>query len=432
MPVRYQPRGSTASEISASVEAALRTGGLDAGDPLPPVRALAADLGVSPATVAAAYQALRQRGVVVTSGRNGTRIRPRPAVIGTRGAWRMAVPDGALDLLSGEPDPRLLPVLSLDRASDRPLPDLAAEMFARDGLDLTGAAIGVTSGALDAIERVLGAHLRPGDRIAIEDPGWAGALDLVAALGLDAVPMAVDDEGPTVAGLTAALAAGARAVVVTSRAQNPTGAAVTRARALALRSVLAARPEVLVIEDDHAAQLSDVDLHPLAGAVPRWAFVRSVSKPYGPDLRLAVVAGDSETIGRLEGRQRLGAGWVSSILQRVVAGLWTSPEVDALIVRARDSYRVRRTMLLDALLARGLAATGRTGINVWVPVPDETAAVARLRSDGYAVAPGSLFRQATGPAIRITVSQLGPQDIEPLADAVARAARPESLRQSWS
>jgi DNA-binding transcriptional MocR family regulator len=432
VPVRYQLRGSTASEISASVEAGLRGGGLDAGDLLPPVRALAADLGVSPATVAAAYQSLRSRGVVVTSGRNGTRIRPRPAVIGTRGAWRMAVPAGALDLLSGEPDPRLLPSPSLARASDRPLPELAAEMLARDSVDLAGAAIGVTSGALDAFERVIGAHLRPGDRIAIEDPGWAGALDLVAALGLVAVPMAMDDDGPTVAGLTAALAAGARAVVATSRAHNPTGAAVTRVRSSALRSVLATRPDVLVIEDDHAAQLSDVELSPLAGAVPNWAFIRSVSKPYGPDLRLAVVAGDEETIARLEGRQRLGAGWVSSILQRIVAGLWTSPEVDALIARARESYRLRRTALSDALVARGLPATGRTGINVWVPVPDETAAVARLRSDGYAVAPGALFRQATGPAIRITVSHLEPHDMEPLSDAVARAARPESLRQSWS
>ena len=64
-------------------------------------------------------------------------------------------------------------------------------------------------------------------------------------------------------------------------------------------------------------------------------------------------------------------------------------------------------------MSRGLPATGRTGINVWVPVPDETAAVARLRSDGYAVAPGALFRQAAGPGLRITVSNLRPSDIEP-------------------
>jgi DNA-binding transcriptional MocR family regulator len=375
--------------------------------------------------VASAYQALRQRGIVETHGRNGTRIRTRPAVAGGRRAWQLSVPSDALDLLSGQPDPRLLPPLApifANLPDGVSLVDLAAEAFARDGVDLRGAAIAVAGGALDAIERVLGAHLRPGDRIAIEDPGWAAMLDLAAALGLPAVPMPVDDEGPTVAGLRAALAAGARAVVVTSRAHNPTGAAVTRARAGALRDVLREHPDVLVIEDDHAAQLSDVDLFPLAGTLRSWAFVRSVSKPYGPDLRLAVLAGDEETIARMVGRQRLGTGWVSTVLQRLVVGLWTSPEVAALIRSARESYALRRSALVGALAERGIAARGRTGINVWVTVPDETAAVARLRSDGYAVAPGAMFRQVTAPGLRITVSHLSPADVEPLADAITRAA----------
>ena len=425
MAVRYQLTGSTASEISAGVEAGIRTGGLPAGATLPPVRTLAADLGVSPATVAAAYQALRQRGIVETAGRNGTRIRSRPAVSGGRGAWLLAVPPGAVDLQSGHPDERLLPPLEPVLAalpSENRLRELAAAALAADGVDLSGAAIAVTGGALDAIERLLGAHLRPGDRVAIEDPGWANLLDLVAALGLHPQPMPVDDEGPTEAGLRAALAAGARAVIVTSRAHNPTGAAVTEARATGLRDVLRMRPDVLVIEDDFAAQLATVDLFSLAGAVHNWAFVRSVSKPYGPDLRVAIVAGDEETIARVQGRQRLGTGFVSGILQRAVAALWTSPQVTSLIADARDAYDQRRFALIDALGDRGLVATGRLGLNVWVRVPNETAAVARLREDGYAVAPGAAYRQLTPPALRITVSRLSVTDIEPLADAVVRAA----------
>jgi DNA-binding transcriptional MocR family regulator len=426
--VRYQLRGSTASEIGTSIETGVRTGALVAGDTLPPVRALAADLGVSPATVAAAYQALRQRGIVETAGRNGTRIRPRPAVARLRGSWRPAVPDGAVDLLAGLPDPRLLPRLDPILASlpaDNALPELAAEAFARDGVD--GGAIAITGGALDAIERVLTADLHPGDRIAIEDPGWAGMRDLAAALGMPAVPMAVDDDGPTVAGLQAALAAGARAVIVTTRAHNPIGAAVTATRAAELRVVLREHQDVLLIEDDHAAQLSAVDLFPLAGTVPNWAFIRSVSKPYGPDLRLAVVAGDEQTIGRGSGRQALGTGWVSTVLQRTVAALWTSSEVAAVIDEARDAYEQRRRGLVAALTDRGIAATGRTGLNVWVPVPDEMVAVTRLREDGYAVAPGARFRQITPPGLRITVSLLDLPAIEPLADAVLRAV---TMRQS--
>jgi hypothetical protein len=75
--------------------------------------------------------------------------------------------------------------------------------------------------------------------------------------------------------------------------------------------------------------------------------------------------------------------------------------------------------MLAALRERGIEAVGRTGINVWMPVADETQAVASLREAGYAVAPGHLYRIASPPAIRITVASLQPHEIEPLADAVA-------------
>src|SRR5262249_28366676 len=153
-------------------------------------------------------------------------------------------------------------------------------------------------------------------------------------------------------------------VVVTSRAHNPTGATVTAARAAALRSVLADFPDVLVVEDDHAGELSVQPLHALAGATGSWAFVRSVSKAYGPDLRVALLAGDEATVARVQGRQRLGTGWVSTILQRTAVELMTDPAVAEQVARARSSYEERREALVAALVARGLPAVGRSGLNV--------------------------------------------------------------------
>ena len=109
MSVRYHLTGSTAAEISASVEAGVREGKLAPGEALPPVRSLAAQLRVSPATVASAYRCLRERGLIETAGRRGTRIRPRPPVAGPRSS--MPPPPGGVDLASGEPDPALLPDL---------------------------------------------------------------------------------------------------------------------------------------------------------------------------------------------------------------------------------------------------------------------------------------------------------------------------------
>ncbi len=427
-------------EIAASVERAVGAGDLEPGQLLPPMRELAVELGVNPNTVAAAYRTLRERGVIETAGRRGSRVRSAPATTG-RDHIRVDVPVGVRDVSSGNPDPALLPPLAQAFTaaavqSDREpvlYGDVAVEpelaRIARAALDADGVPDGplaVVSGSLDAVERVLTAHLKPGDAVAVEDPGWGRTLDLVPALGLRTVPVGVDDEGPLPGDVRGALEAGARALIITDRAQNPTGAAVSAARARALRAVLRAHPEILLIEDDHGHGIVDVPLHPLAGVTRHWAFVRSVAKAYGPDLRLAVLTGDTLTVDRVRGRQRLGPGWVSRILQRAVVRLWADGTVDARAVAA--AYGERREALIGALAKRGVAAHGRSGMNVWVPVPDETGVVARLLHAGWAVAPGARFRMSAQPGIRITVSTLATDETGPLADAVAAALGPAPAR----
>ncbi len=412
------------------------SGELQPGQPLPPMRELAQRLGVNPNTVAAAYRTLRERGVIETAGRRGSRVRAKPATTG-REFIRVEVPPGVRDVSAGNPDPALLPALGPVFAAaaaqgdrepvlygDAPVdPELAR--VARAELDADGVPDGpvaVTSGSLDAMERVLAAHLKAGDAVAVEDPGWGSLLDLVPALGLRTLPVAVDDQGPLPEEVRRVLAAGARALVVTDRAQNPTGAALGPARARALRSVLREHPGTLLIEDDHGHGIVDLPLHPLAGTTRSWAFVRSAAKACGPDLRLAVLTGDPVTLDRVRGRQRLGPGWVSRITQRAVARLWTDDAVDARAVAG--VYGRRRDALLGALAEHGVTGQGRSGLNVWIPVPDETGAVARLLHAGWAVAPGARFRLAAPPGIRITVSTLGEEEAGPLAAAVAAAAGP--------
>ena len=405
----------------------MRDGRLVPGAALPPVRGLANDLGVSPGTVAAAYRALRDRGVVETAGRGGTRVRARPA-IASRGGRLPQIPPGVTDLATGAPDPALLQKLR-GRAIDarpvnygygRPLDDLLD--LARERLEadrVPAAHLTVTSGALDGIERLLTAHLRPGDRVAVEDPGWAHLLDMVAGIGLVPVSMPVDRAGPTEDGLQNALNLGATAVVLTSRAQNPTGAVVTASRARALRRILRGYRGIMTIEDDHAAELSGDQPYPLCGSTDSWAYVRSASKPYGPDLRLAVLAGDEATVARVEGRLRLGAGWVSTILQRLLVELWRDAEAAAAVDHAKRTYAQRRMALREAL--GSIDSLGDSGLNVWIPVADETSVVAGMREAGYAVAPGSVFRLASGPGIRVTTARLPPAEAPKVAAAIRRA-----------
>src|SRR6266581_3552001 len=150
---QYHVTGRRSAEIAASVEAGVRDGRLGPGTTLPTVRELAAGLGVSPATVAAAYAALRRRGVVTASGRRGTRVADLP-----------------------------------------PLVEVASAQLRGEGVP--AGPVTVVGGAMDGVERVLAAHLRPGDRVAVEDPGYPRVFDLLAALGLAAEPVRLDRAGP--------------------------------------------------------------------------------------------------------------------------------------------------------------------------------------------------------------------------------------------
>ncbi|MYX57305.1 GntR family transcriptional regulator, partial [Streptomyces sp. SID8382] len=111
----YPIVGRRAAEIAASVERAIGAGELSPGQLLPPLRELAGRLGVNPNTVAAAYRVLRERGVIETAGRRGSRVRSRPS--STPREWIGVDATGARDLTSGNPDPALLPPLGAPLAA---------------------------------------------------------------------------------------------------------------------------------------------------------------------------------------------------------------------------------------------------------------------------------------------------------------------------
>jgi DNA-binding transcriptional MocR family regulator len=431
---QYRVQAASAAELVGNVEAAVAGGVLVPGERLPSVRRLALEVGLSPATVAAGLAELRRRGVVVTEPRRGTRIGSGPPVGSTRAP--LPVPPGARDLSRGNPDPALLPDLAraLARAKlpvrlygEPPvLGELAA--VAREQLRADGVpseALCFVSGALDGIERVLEAHLRPGDRVAVENPGYAALFDLLRARGLALEPVELDQRGMLPEALAGALARGASAVVITPRGQNPTGATLDRSRARELRAVLSRSPRALVIEDDHLGPVAGSELHSTVAGCERWAATRSVAKALGPDLRLAALVGDAQTLDRVQGRQQCGPGWVSHILQALVLSLWSDAAVDELIDCARAAYAERRGRLLEHLDRLGVPAMGASGLNVWVPVEDETGVVGALLQRGWVLAPGAPYRLVgSPPAIRVTTATLSGPEAGRLAGDLADVLAP--------
>ncbi|MEY8040073.1 aminotransferase class I/II-fold pyridoxal phosphate-dependent enzyme [Saccharopolyspora cebuensis] len=270
------------------------------------------------------------------------------------------------------------------------------------------------------MERLLSTHLTRGDAVAVEDPCFLSSVGTMRLNGYRSVPVALDADGMTPSGLSRALDAGVRAVVCTPRAHNPTGASLTRQRAEELRGLLSQHPEVLVIEDDHFSMISARTYHRITPAdAPRWALVRSVSKSLGPDLRLAFVLCDEASAAQLSTRLSSTAGWVSHVLQHIVATLLHDAKTARLLQHARDSYAERLRLLASALHEHGISLPpDRDGLNAWIPVGrSEQRLIDALASRGWAVRGGSDFAVTArgGGALRVTTSTISPQQAETFA-----------------
>src|SRR5688572_10492421 len=162
-------------------------------------------------------------------------------------------------------------------------------------------------------------------------------------------------------------------------------------RAAAIADVL--RPvTTVVVEDDHANEISSAPLTSVGRWLPeRMVHIRSFSKSHGPDLRLAAVGGAGDVVTAVENRRLLGPGWSSRILQSVLLELIRHPETDATLEAARSAYSSRRRAVSRVLVEHGVDITGTDGINLWMGVDDERAAVVALAAQGIGVAPGAPF-----------------------------------------
>ncbi|MDM4762940.1 aminotransferase class I/II-fold pyridoxal phosphate-dependent enzyme [Galbitalea sp. SE-J8] len=436
--IRSAIQEPTPHGIAGAISRLITSGELAPGDRLPTVRELASALGVSPATVSHAWRTLASAGLIVSRGRSGSFVRSVPRewlprrYRGLEGAL-----EGALDLSRGSPDPALLPDLAaaFARASRRAevvsyqakpdIPEL--HDLLRETWPSAVESITVTNGALDAIDRVLAALARYGDRVVVESPTFPPFIDLMDSYGLEPIRVPLDEHGPRVDAFAAALAQAPSFLLLQPRAQNPTGVSTTPARLAELAGMLArsrSAADAIVIEDDHSAEISVAPAVTFATVLPeRTLHVRSLSKSHGPDLRVGALGGPRPLVDRVVARRLLGPGWTSRMIQVIVYELMTEPQPVAEVALARETYAARQRTMSAALAVRGVRMPTADGINLWLPVADERSAAVQLAATGIRVAPGAPFQLGDdGPHVRVTVGAIS-GELDPIADALAAATR---------
>jgi len=432
--------------IASAIGRLIHGGSLPVDSRLPTVRALSEALSVSPTTVSEAWNTLAGVGAITAQGRRGTLVR-RPSGPGTPLRYRQITEAPGhfdLDLSTGTPDPALLPDLGpvIARVSrqnltssylDNPvLPELEDELVS--SWPFQPEALTVVNGALDALDRTCETVLRLGDRVVVTHPAFPPMLDLLDHIGCEVIAVDLDEEGPAVDSMQSAMTTSPRAIILQPRAHNPTGTSMSQRRCDELASLLAASPGTMIIEDDHTNSIAISPLVSFGAVFPeRTVHIRSFSKSHGPDLRLAALGGAGDVVRAVMNRRLLGPGWSSRILQALLLELLADPAMSDVLAHATATYARRRAVVAHVLREHGVDVGHGDGINLWVPVRNERAALIALASQGIGVAPGAPFLvRPDAEHIRVTVGLVTGDDrrVAEVAERLAAAATHEQLRTS--
>lgn len=440
----YESLGILTSEISdvsaegiaKSVGALISQGKLKPGDLLPPVRRLADELAVSPATVSSAWQKLRVVGVIRTDGRRGTTVCTQSSSAGTTRLSELQRENtGAiLDLSQAVPDPLLLPnfkegllQLSLEHKmtnyfEPQVVPEL--ENIIRSSQPFESEMLMLTNGAMDAIDRILSLIVRPGTVVAVENPTFSPILDLLDKNHANIIGIETDDDGIDPDSLKSAMARHKIELLLHQpHANNPSGHSMTYERELELSKIIHTS-KATIVEIDHSFGIHTGDPTTLGRHFPdRTLYVRGFSKAYGPDLRMASVSGPKKLINPLIQQRQLGPSWTSRLLQSLLLFLLSDENSQRTVAFAKEQYAYRRENLLAELKRREVEVRGKTGTNIWVSVKNENNALMYLALQGIIATPGSAFKASSTNQqhIRIACGQVT-SNFDLLAEKIATAA----------
>jgi GntR family transcriptional regulator/MocR family aminotransferase len=413
------------SQLEQVLRERIQSGRLAAGDPLPPSRRLAADLGVSRGLVVDCYAQLVAEGYLTSHVGSATRVaidaRPLPVPEHTPAPadspwieFRPGVPD-----LSSFPRRDWLWALG-EACRTSPKTDLTygdprgnamlRQVLASYLRRVRGAAADpermvICAGFAQGLGLVLRALAAGGARrVAVEEPGPTYREIVAGRTGMQAVPVPVDEHGIDVAALAAT---GAAAVVVTPAHQAPAGVVMAPGRRHALLA-WARRHDAIVIEDDYDSEFR-YDREPigtLQGLAPdRVALLGSVSKCLAPALRLGWILCPPQLAGPLAHGKRYDDRGCPALDQLALAALLDSGRFDRHLRRMRPVYAARREALVRALRAHapatqisGLAAGFHAVASLPGRTDEETViSCARNRSVGLHGMSAYRFDGATHP-----------------------------------
>lgn len=424
--------------IADAIADDVRSGRLSRGGRLPAQRALAAALGVDLTTVTRAYNEARRRGLLGATVGRGSFIAPNPAVR-PFGAASGAPLDLTMNLPPQFEDRGLVKRMwrgfsDLEARGGLPLllryqdpggsgEDRAAgaQWLAERIAGLTAERTLVAAGAQAALLAVIGALANPGDVLCCEPLVYPGLRAAAAYLGVELVPLEMDEQGVVPASLIQACRdVGPKALCCTPTLHNPTTATMSLGRRQEIVAA-ARRFRLPIIEDDAYGKLPADPPPPLAALAPELTWhIAGLAKLASPALRIAhVVVPGSRDIDPVAAGLRAATGMASPITAAAASRWIRTGTAAAVLAAIREETQARRA-LAGEILGRSFAAPAEA-FHLWLPLPKpwtRAAFQAELQATEVTVSPSDPFTVAGEPPEAVRISLGAPPTRADLASAL--------------
>lgn len=371
--------------IARQLKAAIEQGELSPGKRLPASRVYAQELGVSRATVEAAYGELVAQGWLERRGQAGTFVNasvvpgpsaPEPVWFGGEQPepqpFQMGLP--ALDLFPRAQWARVMGRrLRTQTRFDLALGDVCGEMTLRSAIveylrfsrsiECMPEQVFITTGYAASMTLVLQTLGKPGDKIWLEDPGFPLIRPLIASQQIEFCPVPVDEEGMNIEeGIR--LAPDARFALLTPAHQSPLGVALSLARRHQLLEWAASR-EAWIVEDDYDSEFryQGKPLPPVKSldSPQRVIYAGTFSKSMFPALRVAWLVVPAPLVAKFRQQASYAACGVPLLWQQTLADFIREGHFWRHLKKMRHHYAQRRQWLEQALAEQGFQVVPQQG-----------------------------------------------------------------------
>lgn len=409
----------------------IRSGKLKPGDQLPPNRQLSSQLGVTVGTVSRAFGEVVRAKLLETGARRGTRVKDPAAadaidaaagaatarhritdLRGHQAALKSWGDDIGQALATLHQSPTFGELLRYDDPAGRSTHRQAgAQWLSRNTkTPVDPARVVVTDGAQHALLCGLLACSKAGDHIATERLTYTGLRTLAPRLGLNLVPIDIDEHGLVPDSLREAIATHPiKGLVCVPNIHNPTTATIPADRRREIANI-AKQAGIFLLEDDVYGCLSETSHPTLASLAPELTIrITSFSKSLGPGLRVGYMQTPRQLTAAVIEAVRATTWMASPISAEVAAQLVTSGRAERVLQENRLELGERNEALAQALAGFDLQ-TSTFSPHAWLRLPGPWTAsqfCRRMETMGYRVAPSEAFATnlpGVDNAVRISVS----------------------------